>query len=143
MSSSPEYRFHFLDHTADVAVVAYGADLPETFASAARALFEVMADLGNVRETESREVEVSSGDVESLLVDWLNELLFLFDTEQLLLYRFQVHSVQGNALRATVYGERVDPGRHRIKTGIKAVTYHMLEVKCDATGCRARVVFDV
>jgi len=143
VSSPEQYHFQYLDHTADVAVVARGADPAGTFASAARAMFEIMADLRNVSELESRDVEVASDDLEGLLVDWLNELLFLFDTEQLLLSRFEVHGVRGNGLRATVYGERIDPARHHLKRGIKAVTYHLLEVKCEDSGCWARVLFDV
>ncbi len=142
MTEGP-YRFEFLDHTADVAVVARGDDLPQTFASAARAMFEVLADLGSVREKLSREVEVASDSVDTLLVDWLNELLYLFETEHLLLSRFLVHNLQQNTLKATVFGEVMEPGRHHLRTGIKAATYHLLEVKCSDTGCEARVVFDV
>jgi SHS2 domain-containing protein len=139
----PPYRFEFLDHTADIAVVAHGNDLLETFASAARAMFEVMADLGDVRPRLAREIEITGDSVETLLVDWLNELLFLFETEHILLSSFLVHNLQHNSLRATVRGESVDPTRHHLRTGVKAVTYHMLEVKCEERGCEARVVFDV
>ncbi len=137
------YRFEFIDHTADVAVRALGRDLPEAFAAAARAMFEVLADLDDVQERRSREVEVSSDSVDTLLVDWLNELLFLFETERLLLTRFEVRLVQEASLKAIVLGEPVDPSRHRMRMGIKAVTYHMLEVRCGASGCEATVVFDV
>ncbi|HEX2923549.1 MAG TPA: archease, partial [Chloroflexota bacterium] len=113
------------------------------FSSAARAMFEIIADLSNVSEKESREVELTSAEPDTLLVDWLNELLYLFDAEQLLLCRFDVLILPGEALRATVYGERVDPARHLVKMGIKAATYHMLELKCEPAGCEARVIFDV
>jgi SHS2 domain-containing protein len=143
VDGQPEYSFRMLDHTADVGIVARGKDLPRTFASAARAMFEIIAELDNVGETESREVELASSDRDTLLVDWLNELLYLFDAEQLLLCRFDVHTLRGETLKATVYGERVDPTRHRVRMGIKATTYHMLELKCEPEGCEARVIFDV
>jgi len=132
-------------------MVAYGADLPEAFANAAYAMFSLIADLEGVREDVSKEVGVVAPDRESLLVEWLNELLFLFDAEHLLLKRFQIHELTevgepgrtDSRLRATVWGEPVDLARHRLKMGIKAVTYHMLGVECSGEGCRAQVVFDV
>ncbi len=143
VDSSPSYRYQLIDHTADAGVIAYGSDLPEAFASAARAMFEIVADLRHVGEGTCREVELSAGDIEALLVEWLSELLFLFDAERLLLSRFDVHSLRDLRLRATVYGEEIDLKRHRLKTGIKAITYHQLQVECDGAGCRARVIFDL
>ncbi len=135
--------FEFLPHTADVAVVARGESLRELFEHAALALFSLLTDVEEVRDRTSMQVEIQSPDRESLLVDWLNELLYLFDAEGKLFCRFAVSELGESYLKADVGGENVDPGRHRIKMGVKAVTYHDLEIKRSDNGWMARMVFDV
>jgi len=137
-----ERDFEVIDHTADVGVVAYGADLGRAFANAARGLFSLVTELDSVAEVISRDLELAAPDREDLLVAWLNELIYLFDTEHLLFKRFEV-TVFGNRLKARVYGEKVDSSRHRLKTGVKAATYHLLEVSKDDGGYRVRVIFDI
>ena len=135
--------FEFLPHTADVAVVARGESLRELFEHAGLALFSLLTDVEGVRDRTSTQVEIQSPDRESLLVDWLNELLYLFDCEGKLFCRFTVSELGESSLKAEVRGERIDPGRHRIKMGVKAVTYHDLEIKRSDDGWMARMVFDV
>jgi len=79
-----EKDFEFIDHTADVGVVAYGANLGQAFSNAARALFSLVTELGDVAEVLYRDVELAAPDEESLLVAWLNELIYIFDTENIL-----------------------------------------------------------
>ena len=134
-------RFHLFQHTADIGLVAHGDSLSEAFASAGYGLFSIMADLRKVKEIESRAVEVKAENLEDLLYSWLNDLIFLFDTEGLLLKRFDVTDFSENQLKATVYGEKYDPSRHYIKVGVKAATYHRLEV--DREKNRVQVIFDV
>jgi SHS2 domain-containing protein len=136
--------FEVIDHTADVGVVAYGADLSQAFANAGRALFSLIVEPESVRETLSRDIEVRAPDEESLLVEWLNELIYLFDTENILFRRFEVSELDSGRLRARGYGEKVDSSRHQLKTGVKAATYHMLSVSRDEDGgYRVRVIFDI
>jgi SHS2 domain-containing protein len=136
--------FEVIDHTADVGVVAYGANLSQAFANAARALFSLITELESVRETLSRGIELEAPDEESLLVEWLNELIYLFDTENILFKRFEVTELKEGRLKARGYGEKVDSSRHQLKTGIKAATYHMLSVgKDDDGGYRVQVIFDI
>jgi SHS2 domain-containing protein len=137
-----EKDFEVIDHTADVGVIAYGADLDQAFANAARALFSLMAEPDDIAEALHRDLELAASDQEELLVTWLNELIYLFDTEHVLFNRFEV-TVFGNRLKARVYGEKVDSSRHRLKTGVKAATYHLLEVSKDDGGYRVRVIFDI
>jgi SHS2 domain-containing protein len=87
-------------------------------------------------------VELTAPDEEDLLVAWLNELIYLFDTENILFKRFEV-TVLDNRLKARVYGEKVDSSRHRLKTGVKGATYHMLGVSKGDSGCRVQVIFDI
>lgn len=120
--------FRILEHTADVGVAACGEDLREAFANAARGLTNVIADLEAVQEREERRVQVSAPDLEGLLVAWLGELIYLFDVEHLLFRRFQITELTDTSLTARCFGEQADPARHRVKMGVKAATYHQLQV---------------
>lgn len=134
-------RFELIEHTADMGLVAYGHDLAEAFANAAYGLFSIMADLGRVQERESRQVELKEEDMEALLFEWLNYLLYVFDVEGLLLKRFDMERFDGSSLQATCHGEKYDPSRHQLKTGVKSATYHMMKV--DGEKNQVRVIFDV
>ena len=122
-------RFEVIDHTADVGIIAYGSDLEEAFANSAYGMFSLIADLDGVKEKVSRKVDIQSIDQEALLVDWLNELLYLFDVKQIIFKRFEITALSKNRLQATIYGEKVDTSRHQLKTGVKAATYHMLKIE--------------
>ena len=134
--------FELIEHTADVGIMAYGDDVKEAFANAARGMFSLIVEVGSVRETAHRNVEVTAPDEESLLVTWLNELIYLFDTENMLFSRFDIKEFGTTQLKARAYGEPVDDTRHKLKTGIKAATYHMVEVD-RSKGGRVRVLFDI
>ena len=134
-------RFEFIEHTADVGLVAYGKTLAEAFANAAYGMFSIIAGLKTVKETESRTLEISEDGYEALLFEWLNSLLYFFDVETLLLKRFDIIYLDKNRLKAVCYGEKYDSSRHHLKTGVKAATYHMLKV--DEEKKQVQVIFDV
>ena len=134
-------RFRLIEHTADTGLIAYGKDLPEAFANAAYGMFSIITDLRRVKETESRVVELTGNDTESLLFEWLNQLIYLFDVETLLFKRFAIMELDDTHLKAIGYGEKYDPARHRLKIGVKSATYHMLKV--DRNKNQVRVIFDV
>ena len=134
--------FEILDHTADVGIIAYGADLKQAFASAARALFSLITELDDVEEIIHQDIKLTASDKESLLVGWLNELIYRFDTEGILFKRFDISQLSDTHLEARGYGEKVDSSKHSLKTGVKGATYHMLKVdKTD--GFRVQVLFDI
>jgi SHS2 domain-containing protein len=137
-----EKEFEIVDHTADVVIKAYGDSLDQAFANAARALFSLIAELDNVDEVVYRDIELIAPDQESLLVQWLNELIYLFDTENIIFKRFDISQLGSTQLKARSYGEKVDSARHKLKTGVKAATYHMLKVD-QTNGCQVQVLFDI
>ena len=137
-----EKDFEIINHTADVGIIAYGANMSQTFANAARALFSLITELDNVEEVLHRDIELVAPDQESLLVAWLNELIYLFDTENVLFKRFEITKLNNTQLKARSYGEKVDSSKHKLKTGVKAATYHMLKVD-KANVCKAQVLFDI
>lgn len=133
--------FEYFDHTADVGIRAYGKDLPSVFANAAKALTGVVCDVSKVRPNSARVIDVMSDDLDGLMVLWLNELLFYMDSENMIFSEFHVRVKRGWELHAVARGEKMDPSRHGLKGGIKAVTYHMLEV--DEKKGYAQVLLDV
>ena len=135
--------FEILDHTADVGIIAYGADVKDLFSNAALALFSLITELESIEEKLHFDLKVSSEDRDSLLVEWLNELIYLFDVEHILFNRFDIESLTHNQLKAVCYGETFDPVKHKIKMGIKAATYHMLKLDKNGGGYKAQIIFDI
>jgi len=134
-------KYELIEHTSDIGLIAYGRTLAEAFANAARGMFSIIAEPDGVREEDSRRVEVNADDIEGLLFEWLNSLLYYFDVEMLLFKRFDITEFEDTRLVAVCRGERYDSARHRLKTGVKSATYHMLEV--DREKNRVSVIFDV
>ena len=134
-------RFQLIEHTADTGLIAYGNNLAEAFANAAFGLFSIIAELEPVKETKSRKIELNEDDPEALLFEWLNSLLYLFDVKMLLFKRFDIVAFDGCRLKAICYGEKYDPSRHHLKTGVKSATYHMLKV--DKEKNEIQVIFDI
>jgi SHS2 domain-containing protein len=135
--------FEIIDHTADVGIIAYGADVEELFSNAALALFSLIIEPGSVEEKLHLNLEVSSEDRDSLLVEWLNELIYIFDVEHILFNRFDIESLTHNQLKAACYGEGFDPMKHKIKMGVKAATYHMLSLDKNGGRYKAQIIFDI
>ena len=136
------HDFDIVNHTADIGIIAYGADLKQAFAHAATGLFNLITDLDKVDEVVSRDIELTAPDIESLLVDWLNDLIYIFDAENILFKRFDISQLTPTQLKARVYGEKVNTSKHELRRGVKAATYHMLRVAKN-NGYQARVIFDI
>jgi SHS2 domain-containing protein len=132
-----------LSHTGDIGILVYGRDLPELFAHAAWALFDLMSDATTIRPLQTTTVDVHATDLEDLLVRWLSELLYLYDTQRFLCCAATFATLEPTHLTATVQGEPFDPHRHPIDTEIKAVTYHQITVEQTAGRWQARVIFDL
>jgi SHS2 domain-containing protein len=136
-------RFEVLDHTADIGLIVYGEDLKTLFENAGEAFFHLITDLKKVRRRVEKRIEIKGEDLERLMVDWLSELLYLHDVENLLFKGFKVESVGEGGLKARVKGEPFQEGVHVIKTGVKAVTYHQIEVRKENGRWRAQIIFDL
>ncbi|MDY6833511.1 MAG: archease [Chloroflexota bacterium] len=135
-------RFDLIEHTADVGVVAYGADIKQAFANVAYAMFSLLVDLNSVEELVKRKIEVQAEDMEVVLVTCLNELLYVFEVERLLFRRFEVDDLSDGSITLRCWGEPIDTNRHGFMTGIKAATYHMFEIS-EINGITSiRVFFD-
>ena len=136
-------HFSVFDHTADIGLVIYGKDLVSLFEYSGKGFFSLITDLRTVKPRIEKRVELTGRSLERLMVDWLSELLYLHDVEHLLFREFRVESVGEEGLKAVAKGEPFQDGVHRIKTGVKAVTYHQIRVEKRNGGWRARVIFDL
>jgi SHS2 domain-containing protein len=140
-------RFEFLEHTADAYVAAYGENLREAFESAALAMFEVMTEVKKVKPLVEDHVEVRATDESALLYSWLEALLVKFDVKGLLFSRFKVLELEetsdGLRLKAKVWGERFDPRRHPQKVGVKAITYHRMEIIKELGKVTLKFILDI
>jgi SHS2 domain-containing protein len=139
------YRYLEDIATADAAFEVEGKTLEELFRDAAVATFEVMVDTGTVKPEVTREIELENEDVDNLLFDWLSELVYLKDADGLIFSRFDVNIRKNDAykLKATASGEPINQRKHSLRSDVKAVTYHMFEVKKTGENWTARVVLDI
>jgi SHS2 domain-containing protein len=139
--------FRVLEHTADVGFEAFGRTKKEVFANAGRALFSLMVDLDSIWSREDLRIEASvSGsdtDTSGLLVNWLSEILYLYEAEGWLLRDFEIHSLNSRSISAVARGERFDRARHQVKLLVKAITYHQLALEEAPGGWRAQVYVDI
>jgi len=143
-----EIRFEFLEHMADVYIAAYGEDLNEAFENAALAMFETMTNTIDVEPKIEENIEVEGEDEQALLYNWLEELLVRFEVENMLYSKFEVLSIERGPdgrfrLKAKAYGESFNPDKHKQKVGIKAVTYHRMEIKKEQNSVVIKFILDI
>jgi SHS2 domain-containing protein len=141
------YRFLEEIATADIAFEATGSDLPELFREAADATTNVMIDnLDAIEPRETRRIELSNDDLEMLLFDLLQELIYFKDSERLLLRIHEAHINEKEGryfLKATARGEPLDAERHYQRADVKAVTLHDFALKRENGNWKARVLLDI
>ncbi len=139
--------FRYLEElsSADAAFEASGSTLEEVFRDSAVATFEVMVDTRTVKPLLTREIVLENEHVDLLLVDWLSELVFLKDSESVLFCGFDVIIRKNDVymLKGTAKGENIDREKHKLRSDVKAVTYHLLELKKTGDKWIARVVLDI
>jgi SHS2 domain-containing protein len=139
-------RFELIDHTADIAIRAYGDSLPEAFAAAAEALFSLITGESEIAATRQVHLEVSSIDIEGLLVGFLSELLVQFEVQQMVLTDFEVTLADQSHLTAIARGENFDENRHGHGYHVKGVSYHMMEIEENSESgdpSHVQVLFDI
>ena len=135
--------YELFEHTADLGLRVRAADLPGVFADAGRGLAAMIVDnVDAVRPTASATIQIAGSDRDYLLFDWLNELLYRFESERWLYVDFDVH-IADDGLTAVARGERFDPPRHQPGHEVKAITYHRLKVEQTAAGWLAELIVDI
>ncbi|MET1160163.1 MAG: archease [Thermoprotei archaeon] len=145
-------KFDFLEHTADIYIVAYGDDLLELFENAGLALFESMTSTSKVEPKLEYRVNAEGFDLESLLYKWLEELLFIYYSENVMCSVVRAEKLvierigdkdYKYALKGICRGEKFDPNRHEAKVEVKAVTYHLMRIVRENSKWKAYFVLDI
>lgn len=138
-------RYEFVEHTADVIIRAYGDTLEEAFAEAAQAMFDVITDSTPIERQRPIEFTVDAIDRESLLVNFLSQLIVIHEIERVVLGHFAVTFTAPTSLHVMSYGEPFDPKRHGQGIHVKAVAYHMLEIRepSKESDAMVQVLFDI
>ena len=126
-------KFEFLEHTADIYVIAHGRNLEEAFENAALATFETMTDTSKVKPNVLDEIIVEGYDEKALLYNWIERLIVKFEMTENLYSCFKVLYIKKEGsnsfkLKGKIWGEPFNPKKHTQKVGIKAITYHQMEI---------------
>lgn len=136
-------RFEELEHTADLGIRVFGADLAELLTSAAEGMFSLIGSAAfRPEELRSLEISIESHDPTDLLVLWLQRLLREFNLSGFFLTACDVRATPAGC-SGTVRGGTFDPRRHEFRSEIKGVTFHGLAVASIHGGWQAQVIFDV
>jgi len=145
-------KFDYLEHTADIYIVAYGSDLLTLYENAGLALFESMTNTADLEKKMKKEIVSEGFDLESLLYKWLEDLLMLYYSENIMCGEVKVHELSIKRsdeseilymIKGECIGDIFDPEKYEPKVEIKAVTYHMMRILKDEEGWRAYFVLDI
>jgi SHS2 domain-containing protein len=135
--------YEFFDHTADIGIRAEGATLAELCVRLARGLTELLVEDSRLTARESRRIDLAAPDAESLLLRWLQELLFWFSTERFVPVEYVLEEITPTALRGVLRGDIFDPSRHVQGREVKAITRHRLQVRQAGGVWRGQVIVDI
>ena len=136
--------FQLLDHTSDVGILARAANREEALLEASRGLVSILVNPSGFRPFEERYFKAPGSDDAAQVVNWLNEILFFFDTEGMVFVEFVIDSWTAAEIVGRARGERFDIDRHEFRTAVKAATYHQFESHAAADGnWEFRVFVDV
>jgi len=142
-------KYEFFDVTADIGFWAYGKTLEESFENAALAMFNVITKTNSVAENKYRKINIESEDLTSLLYDFLEELLFVYEVDLLLFSKFELNIKKDNIdsneiykLEAVATGEEIDWNKHYRGSEVKAITFHMMDVLINDI-FKVRVILDL
>jgi SHS2 domain-containing protein len=141
MQNQKKYRL--TTRQSELAVKVVGDSQADLFANAAFALFDVLTDVDKIQVQDRLPLEVEGADRDDLLVNWLRELLYLYQGSGYVLKEFTIREVKDTAIKAEVCGEKIDPDRHEIKQEIAAVAYHQSRMAQTGNQWNAQFIFEV
>src|SRR5207249_9934347 len=136
-------RYRILNRSSDLLIRVFGQTQAELFANSGFALFDLMTDVEKVQIGDRLPLEVEGVDRDDLMVNWMRELLYLYQGSGYLLKEFQIREVKDTIVKAEVCGEKIDPDRHEIKQEISAVAYHQSRMAKTGNQWTAQLIFEV
>ena len=137
------FDFELLEHSSDIGILARGADASEALIAASHGLVSILVDPLPFRPLEERHFKAPGRDHAAQIVNWLNEILFFFDTETLVFVDFLIDSWTDEEITGRAKGQRSDLELHEFRTAVKAATYHQFESHATSGGWEIRVFVDV
>ena len=132
-----------IDHTADFGIHVFAADVEALYTNAVVAMFDLLTNIDLLAGREQIDLKISGDDRADLMVNWLREALYLWNGREMLVKTALIQSVTQHYLSARVLFDPYDADRHVIKTEIKAVTYHQIQVYRNPSGWEAKIIFDI
>lgn len=141
MENQKNYRI--TTHQNELAVRIVGNSQADLFANSGLALFDVMADIDKINAAERLSLEVEGSDRDDLMVNWIRELLYLYQSSGYLLKEFKINEVKDTLVKAEVAGEKIDPDRHEIKQEIATVAFHKSRMQKTGNQWIAQVIFEI
>jgi SHS2 domain-containing protein len=141
MDNQKKYRI--TKRQSELAVRVVGNSQADLFANSAFALFDVMTDVDKIEIKDRLPLEVEGADRDDLTVNWMRELLYLYQGSGYLLKEFQISEVKDTVVKAEVCGEKIDPDRHEIKQEVAAVAYHQSRMAKTGNQWTAQLIFEV
>jgi len=136
-------KYRLTRNQSELAVRVVGDSQADLFANSAIALFDVMADIEKIEIKERIPLEVEGTDRDDLMVNWMRELLYLYQVSGYLLKEFKIREVKDSMVKAEVCGEKIDPDRHEIKQEIGAVAFHKSRMQKTGSQWIAQVIFEI
>lgn len=140
MAEQKSYRI--TKRQSELAVRVTGNSQADLFANSAFALFDVLTDIDAIEIKEKLPLEVEGNDRDDLMINWMRELLYLFQGSGYLLKDFQIREVKDKIVKAEVCGEKIDPDRHEIKQEIAAVAYQHGRMEKTGNQWIAQLIFE-
>ena len=136
-------KYRLIDHTADFGIHVFGTDLKNLFTNAALAMFDLITDIKSLKGADESSLNIKGDDRPDLMVNWLRELLYIWNGKEKLVESVDIISIAENELAAKIKFDSFDPAKHSIKNEIKAVTYHQIQVNRVPDGWESKIIFDV
>jgi len=148
MAKAKSGKFNFLEKlvTADIAFEAFGKNLNQLFENSALALNETMVDTKTVSAKVKKIFKLQNAELNNLLVDFLNEIIYYKDTDSMIFSKFKVKVEQKDKLwklTAEIFGDKINWQKHKLLADAKAATWHMFELQKKGKTWRAQVVIDI
>ncbi len=136
-------RYEVIEHTADIGIRAYGANLKELFDNAAYGMFDIIADLEGLKPSTSVKVKLEAQNPEELLVAWLDELIYQFYTKSIIFSKFKISHLTDTKIEAEACGKNIGDRKSRLKMEVKAATYHNIKIKKEDKIYQVEIIFDI
>jgi SHS2 domain-containing protein len=141
MENQKKYRL--TPRQSEIAVRVSGNSQADLFANSAFALFDVMTDIEKVAIKDRLPLEVEGADRDDLMVNWMRELLYLYQGSGYLLKEFLIREATDNLVKAEACGEKIDPDRHEINKEIQGIAYHQSRMQKTGDHWTAQLIFEI